>query len=315
MSTSVLVIGGSGFIGQALLRALSEAKIETTALIFSNRNQASRIPELAGLKLLMAPSSGVEDLSRSLENHSFSHVVNLAAGGVQPDFRHIDKLTQSNSVLLLNLLQAFAVNPLTLFIHTGSWSEYGPAVPGCPIDESHSILAQSVYGGAKAAATVAGNGFAAANNIPFVTLRLFHVYGPGEPEHRLTPYLITRLSEGNAVELSAGDQIRDYVFVDDVADAYVKVIETDHIEPYKAYNVCSGEPVTVRFVCESVAHELQAPDALLGFSALPPRADEAHEVVGANTRLGLAANWEPRTPLSIGIRKTIDAVQRKVIDG
>lgn len=305
---TVLVGGGTGFIGKVLLRRLVAAGYRTTALVFADRGQRARLPQLDGMAVIEAASPQAIDLDATLDGPTPEVVINLAAGGVRPEDRGSAALADGNRELLSRMLEAFSTSPPRLFIHAGSWSEYAPAEAGAPITEDHPLQGGSGYGGAKAEAEQSGRALAADRGIPFVTLRLFHVYGPGEPGHRLMPYLIERLADGRSVELTPGDQVRDFLFVDDAADAFLAAAHAQTLGTGDAYNVCTGEPVTVRHVVEAVADAMAAPRALLRFGALPHRADESPWMVGCNERFTTAAGWRPRVSLEDGIRRILDTV-------
>ena len=304
---SVLVVGGTGFIGGAVIKALLAAGIPTTALAFVDRDQPVRLASVEGLEILTVASSRTEHLAPALAGRRFNHVINLAAGGVGPGGRNPDDMMDSNAGLLSRLLEAVSSSPPKIFLHTGSWSEYAPPHNKERLTEDHPLEARSVYGVAKAAATTAGTGLAASLGIPFVTLRLFHVFGPGEAAHRLNPYLIDRLSAGKPAALSPGDQVRDFVFVGDVAQAYIAAVQAPDFEKHSAYNISSGQPVTVRHAAEVVADALGRPRDLLHFGALSARQDEAPWVVGDNARFAEAAGWRASTSLRDGVEQTVAA--------
>ncbi len=304
---SVLVAGGTGFIGGALLRKLTANGFQTTALAFADRHQAERLPALAGLAVLSVPSAGPDDLRDGLSGRSFDYVINLVSGGVRPGDRGPANLREGNLVFLTRLLEAVAAAPPKLFLHAGSWSEYAPPDNQTPIPESHPLQFGAGYGGAKSLAERDGSSRAAGLGIPFATLRLFHVYGPGEPEHRLTPYLISSMAAGREADLSPGDQVRDFVYVDDVADAFIAALSCNSPVAGGAYNLCSGIPVTVRRVVETLAGILEFPDEKLRFGALPPRPDEPAWVVGDKARFEKATGWRPNHTLAEGLEKTVTA--------
>ena len=302
---SVLVVGGTGFIGRRLLFRLVAEGFQTTAIAFSDRGQAKRLPDIAGLTVLSTESFGSAYLISSLSAQRFNYIINLTAGGVRPEDRNPESLKESNAVFLIRLLEAAVASPPKLFIHTGSWSEYAPPENKTPIPESHPLQYGVGYGGAKAMAERDGSACATRLGIPFVTLRLFHTYGPGEPGHRLTPYLMSSMAAAQVAELSRGDQVRDFLFVDDVVDAFIATLCSDQLDAGSAYNVCSGVAVSVRKVVETLASVLDFPHDKLHFGALPARPEEAPWVVGDNTLFEKATGWRPRHTLEEGIRKTV----------
>lgn len=302
---SVLVAGATGFIAQALFRCLETLEIPTQALVFTDRGQLQRIPGRASFEVHEASAADNASMEEAIESASPEIVVNLAAGGVSPDERQPDNLTDGNAGLLESLLKACAKNPPRLFLHAGSCSEYGPADEGTLITENHPVTPTSKYGVAKAAASELGFSLAPELGVPMVTFRLFHVYGNGEKETRLIPDLIKRLGANKAADLTPGDQVRDFIYVDDAANAFRVAWDAAELEPYQVFNVCSGSPVTVRAVAEKVADAMEKPHDLLNFGALPKREDEEPWIVGDNAKFTGAAGWRPGVTLDEGIRRMV----------
>ena len=302
---SVLVAGATGFIAQALFRCLETLEIPAQALVFTDRGQLQRIPVRAGLEVHEASSTDTASMEEAIENASPEIVVNLAAGGARPGERQPDNLGGGNAGLLSRLLEACAKNPPRLFLHAGSWSEYGPADEDALITEDHPVTPTSEYGAAKAAASELGFSLAPELGVPMVTLRLFHVFGIGESETRLIPSLMKGLDAGLPVDLTPGGQVRDFIYVDDAANAFRAAWDAAELEPYQVFNVCSGSPVTVRAVAEKVADAMEKPHDLLNFGALPKREDEEPWIVGDNAKFTGAAGWRPGVTLDEGIRRMV----------
>ena len=110
-----------------------------------------------------------------------------------------------------------------------------------------------MYGAAKAVAFLAGNALAVRLGTPFVALRLFSAFGVHEAPQRLAPYLIHHLTQDQTVALTPGDQVRDFLYEDDVVDALIVAADSETVRPGAVYNVCSGRPTRVREVGEMVA--------------------------------------------------------------
>lgn len=306
---SVLVLGGTGFIGRALILYLASAGFSVAALAISGRSQRDRLPKkVEGLDFINAGSAGQSDIANALAGRRFDAVINLAASGVRPDQRTPENLYDGNIALLLNTLSAVAVSPPKLFIQTGSWFEYGPVEKPHRLAESHSLLTHSIYGSAKVAAFVMGAAAAHAMNIPFVSLRLFHVYGPGESSHRLIPYMVDKLLRGERVDLTGGEQIRDFIYLEDVLAAYKAALLSPNIGQNPVYNVCTGIPCTVRQMCETVADTLGITRKLLNFGSVPYRDDETLWSVGDETLIHKVSGWKAETTLQRGVEKTIETL-------
>lgn len=110
----------------------------------------------------------------------------------------------------------------------------------------------------------------------FAWCRLFYLYGEGEDERRLVPYIRRQLGAGQQVLLTRGDQVRDFI---DVKDAARMVVDVALGREEGAVNICSGEAVTVRQLAERIADEYGRRE-LLRFGARPENTFDLPRVVG-----------------------------------
>ncbi len=193
---SVLVLGGTGFIGGNLLRKLISSGFQTTAIGFADRGQPERLSLVDGLNVLPAASSKQADMRACLSGHRFNFIINLTSGGVHPADRTPANLEESNSAFLVRLLEAVSDLPPELVIHAGSWSEYAQRIDKVPVNENHRLQYGSDYGGAKSIGERGGKGCAARVGVSLWEPRVFHIFWPGGPEHRLGAYLMFKKSAG-----------------------------------------------------------------------------------------------------------------------
>jgi UDP-glucose 4-epimerase len=309
---SALVTGATGFIGSVLVKRLLAEGVQVACLIRSRHRAPGALVSLAGARVIEISSFQVAELKAKLAGSSAETVFHLASYGVQQQARDTSQLLEGNVALLCNLLEATSEWPLRRFLHAGSCSEYGlPAQKGTPISESQVLRPTSMYGAAKAASFEFGNALALQLETPFVALRLFGVFGSHEAPQRLAPYLIQRLKHDQPVDLTPGEQVRDFLYEDDVTDAFLAAASAEALQLYEAYNVCSGHATSVRDFGETVADALGKPRQLLHWGERPYRPDEPMWQVGDNRRFAAAASWSPRFSVQDGIRRMISAAGKK----
>lgn len=296
-----LVVGGTGFIGSRLVRALVEQGSDVTCVSLPGTD-TSRLDGVP-VRLLEADASDPASLRRVLDGAVFHRVFNLAAYGVDPSFRDPRAMLDGNAGIIASLVQAVAERDIDMLVHVGSCAQYGAAPFGTPIAEDHPQRPDTLYGAAKCAAEVYGRAAAVVFGVPFTTLRLFHVYGVGEPPKRLVPYLLGRLAANESVDLTPGEQSRDLTYVDDVASALIAASTAGDAVDGGAFNVCSGMPTTVRSIAETAARVLGRSPALLNFGAVPYRDDEVMWQVGDPSALTAATGWRPRFSLAEGLQR------------
>jgi UDP-glucuronate decarboxylase len=137
--------------------------------------------------------------------------------------------------------------------------------------------------------------------------RIFFLYGPHEHPDRLVPAVIRAILEGRMANTSHGEQVRDYLYADDVADVFVRLLDTDFCG---AINVGSGRPVTLKTIIRRVADLMGRPE-LIALGAIPASPTDKPLVVADTTRLQATLNWTPAWDLDRGLRASIDYWRRE----
>ncbi|MGA9567923.1 MAG: NAD(P)-dependent oxidoreductase [Candidatus Korobacteraceae bacterium] len=309
---SALVTGSTGFLGSVLVGRLLAQNVEVTCLVRS-RSLAKAAWLVGDTRVRIVEFEG-DDLEAKLADVSAEAVFNLASYGVREGDCDVDEMIHGNITILLRLLRATAGWPLRRFVHAGSCSEYGyPEQEGIPLAESHRLQPKTLYGAAKAASVLCGSALAYSLGVPFVTLRLFGVYGSGEGPQRLIPYIIYKLASDLAVDLTGGEQVRDLLFEDDAISAFLAAITSEGIESGQVYNICSSRPVRIRDMGEMVADAMNKPRDLLHWGARPYRTGEPMWLVGDNSRFrGVASRWFPTIDLQEGVRLLVEHTGRVI---
>jgi nucleoside-diphosphate-sugar epimerase len=132
--------------------------------------------------------------------------------------------------------------------------------------------------------------------------RLFFLYGPHEYPSRLVPSVVTTLLSGGIARCTHGEQLRDFLHVEDAASAFVTLLDSDVQGPV---NIASGAPIAVRDVVLTAARYLDAVDRVQ-LGAIPLAAGEPSLLVGDTRRLRDELEWVPSRTLCAGIHETVD---------
>lgn len=304
----VLVTGATGFVGSALTRRLSAEGIDVVCLVRKDRSNPHRLRELPRVTCVETDFSAAE-LNELVPTYGPEVVFHLAAAGVRPDDRDPEQVVTGNVGLTTRLIQACAKRSPRQFIFAGSCSEYAPIATGALLREDHSLLATSLYGAAKASAYLCGRALAMSLSLPFVSLRLFGIFGPGEGPERLIPHLYAHFSSGSAPSLTPGGQARDFTYIDDIVEAFLVAAMHRSLEPYRAYNVCSGRPFYVRDVASLVARATAYMNADLGLGKRPYRVDESLWIVGDPTSFSGTTGYVPRISVEEGISRMVSELR------
>jgi nucleoside-diphosphate-sugar epimerase len=275
-----LVTGASGFIGQHVMRVLSEREIDAHAPRIDLLTNAA---ELAAVVRELRPT----------------HLLHLAWYAVPEKFYTAPENYDWPGATVA-AVRAFAEAGGKRVTVAGTCVEYDTRFGFCT-EELTPLAPDTPYGVAKDAARRLVQSYAAASDLSFAWARLFFVYGPGERSARLIPSVIQSLLQGREAKTTEGKQLRDFMHVRDVAEALVAILLSD---VRGAVNVASGTPVPVRDVVRMIGEQLGAVDRL-GIGALPSRA-EAPMIAGNPRRLREEVRWEPKFDLRSGIADTIE---------
>jgi UDP-glucose 4-epimerase len=302
---SVLVTGGTGFIGQHVVRRLVQDRHMVTTL------QRSGWRPVGVRDLLRASEMTPASLRDLLRGRSFDWVIHLAAAGTHPAERDVETLFRVNVDVARALTELSATWPARAMFVAGSGAEYAPGVDRTPRVESSPLEAHRLYPASKAAGTLVAVAIASAAKLPLAVGRLFGVYGPGEAPHRLLPSLMAGLQAGKRVPLSMGKQERDFIYVEDVVDAIVEILHSLERSPKALImNIASGHANSVRSFAETTADVLGADRALLGFGDLSTRPDEVPYFCGDPSMVYAYTGWKPRQDLRAGIARAVEALKR-----
>ena len=177
----------------------------------------------------------------------------------------------------LNLAKGATAAGVGRFIGIGTCFEYD--LTGGILSVDTPLRPISPYAATKAAAYLALSQNLAISNVQFAWCRLFYLFGENEDERRLVPYIRSRLEKKKIVELTSGNQIRDFM---DVRDAGRMIAEVALSDIQGAINICTGIPVTVRQLAEKIADEYEA-RKLLQFGVRPANPVDPPCVVGKVT--------------------------------
>lgn len=298
----VLVTGATGFLGSYVTRNLIKKGFEVGAIIRSQSNCYRLSDCLSSITLHTACLEDQESIKKVFADFSPEIVIHCAAYGVDYRQHEIYSLYKVNVGGTISLFQNAADSGVKRFIHTGSCFEY--AARDFPISEEDLIKPWGSYGVSKAAATMFVLQQGSDLGIPVVVLRPFGMYGPYEGTHRLIPQLIVSLLKNQYFNLTYGGQVRDYTYVEDIAEAFVKLVDGKQFPSGDVLNVGSGTGISIHQLGTQVA-TLIGKDHLLNWGAIPSRKNEPKMLVADNNKIYKLIGWKPKTTLIRGLKNTI----------
>ena len=290
----VLVTGATGFIGQHLCRQGVAAGLDVHTL--------GRRPGPNGTIDHRADLTRPNDVAAIVAKVSPEVVVNLASPGVSwgtATFIEILPALVLGTEALLTACAALPARPAV--VHVGSAFEY--VSQNRPIREDDPLIpSASRYAAAKAAQSSVVGSFH--EMLPITLLRAFTVYGAGDVAPRFGSFLIGRVLAGDPVDTTAGEQIRDFLHVDDLCRCLWIAAAHQNPKPHiEILNVGSGQPLPFRdyvmAIADALTKEGHSPD--IRFGAQPYRQGEPMISVPDLTQLHAILPWRPRILFAEGI--------------
>lgn len=269
----LFVTGGTGFVGGHFIEQAMAAGHVVTAL---------RRPGSAARRPLAAQPQWVEG---SLEDDFGALwarqdvLVHLAAHTANPPYADLPTCLRWNVLAPLALAEQARRGGVQRFVVAGSCFEYGHAA-GEAVRPQDKLAPNNAYASSKAAASVAFLGWAREHRLQLQLLRIFHVFGEGEPERRFWPALRRAALAGEDFPMSPGEQLRDFVPVEEAARQFVAALDFDDVpagRPRQAH-VATWQPQSLLAFAR---HWWQAWGATgqLQPGALPYRAGESMRLV------------------------------------
>ncbi len=305
----IFLTGANGFVGARVARQLLEQGHEVHGLVRPGSSQW-RLRDLGDQLALhsgdLANRDRLAHILRCIRPEACIHTAWYAEPGKYLHARaNLDCVTMS-----LSLLEELAHAGCQQVVMTGTCAEYAPSQS--PLTEDDPIHPATVYAACKSALRQVGERLAELLGIRFVWARLFYLYGPDEDLRRLLPSVVQALRQGRIFTASSGNQIRDYLHVDDVSRALIALAT----QPMAGVvNVASGMGVSVRHFLETVARLLGQPESI-AFGGHELRGWEPPRLVGDPTRLH-SLGWQPHFALVKGLQSCLqeDVVAEPVIVG
>jgi nucleoside-diphosphate-sugar epimerase len=293
----VLVTGATGFIGSHLTRYLVEKGCEVY-IIHRQESNLWRITDLISqVELIPYDLLNLADRN-NLPQIKFDVCIHSAWYAVPGKY-----LMAQENINFLNATLTLAMKLQELgcqhFIGIGSCFEYDTSLGY--LSETSPTKPQHLYSASKLATQITLEQWAKTLGMKFSWVRLFYQYGTFEDQRRLVPAVITSLLQQNPVKLTLGEQIRDFLHIEDVAAAIYAVAQAELLG---VVNIGSGQPVTVREIAGTIGTIL-ARTELLEFGAIPYSPSDPKFICANNYRLRQETNWTPRYTLETGLVETI----------
>jgi dolichol-phosphate mannosyltransferase len=296
----ILVLGASGFVGANLFHLLLGQRDDVVGTIL--HTPAWRLSGVPDKNIVAADLLVDANLDNVLQRTTPRTVFNCVAYGAYSFESDSELIYQTNFNLTAKLLQRLEGMGIVCYVHSGSSSEYGDKVAGPGEDDLPQP--NSDYAVSKVACANLIRFYGKKKKFRCANLRLFSVYGPLEDSSRLIPAVIKHGSEGGYPPLVNGAISRDFVYVQDAAEAYVDTA-LNLREPHygESFNIGSGNKTTIAEVARASA-ELFAIKQQPVFGEMEARKWDVADWFSSQRKTTEVLGWKARTDLRTGLALT-----------
>jgi len=281
---SVMVTGSHGFVGRKLVKRFKDYGVEVIAVDIKNGIDILRLESFADIKRV--------DI-----------VVHLAAKTFVPDaFANPAEIYKSNIIGTINILEYCRLKSIKEMIYTSSYVYGTPEY--LPVNEEHKTNIQNPYGRSKLIGEMICMGYFNDYGVVPVIFRPFNIFGAGQAENFLIPSIIKQtLSNDETIIVRDLSPKRDYIYIDDVIDAYMYAIFNYTSNNPEVFNVGYGKSFSVKEIINKI-QKIAATDKRV-VSMGESRKNEIPDCVADITKLKKHFKWIPQYNIEEGLKQTV----------
>lgn len=295
-----MITGPTGAIGVALCRRLLDAGVIVYAAIRPDSARVKELPKSEGLHVVSCDLKEIAALSERI-NTPMDAFFHLAWGGTIGEGRNDTELQLRNVEYTLQAVQAAARLECKVFIGAGSQAEYG-RVNGV-LKPNTPCFPETGYGIAKLCAGQMSRLECEKLGMDHIWARILSVYGPYDGPLTMITGTIQTLLHGEKPRLTAGEQLWDYLYTDDAAEALYRMAL--YGKNGAVYPLGSGQAYPLRSYVETLRDAID-PALALGFGEIPYGPRQVMRLQADISDLQRDTGFEPKVPFTVGIRKTIE---------
>lgn len=312
----VLVTGSGGFVGSHLVENLIEQGAQVTALVHYNSQKSTAcLKYISGSRDLRVVFGDINDPFFCLDLVKDQEFIFHLGGQISVPYSFLaPKIFFDTNVLgTINLLEAAKNSTIKRFIYGSSSEVYGTILKK-PVDEDYPLNAQSPYAASKIGAEQAVISYFFSFGLPVTIIRPFNTYGPHQSTRAVIPSIITQIlsSSSKKIKLGSLTTARDFVYVKDVAKAYIKLAMLN-TSVGKIINVGTGRSENLLTLCQIIMDLTNIKKQIvIDKSRARPEKSEILDQFSNNAKLKKLTGWEPKTALEDGLTETVQWFRKNI---
>lgn len=298
----VLLTGATGLIGKYAIKPLIDAGFEVFAVSYSGCNEQLKNDGVNWVKTNLLNFEDIKSLFEKVKPEYLLHFAwDTTPGSYLESNSNFDWHQAS-----LEMLKQFKSNGGKRAVFAGTCFEYEFEYEGqgTPLKENGKLNPTFTYAKCKNLLRQIATLYSDKNDISFGWGRIFYVFGEGEHENRLVPKVINTLTQDKEMTFSTGELVKDYMFAADIAEAFVKFLDTN-VEG--CVNIASGRPLKIKELVSLIAKKL-GKEHLIKFENKP--VNEPNVILGDNTRLTKEIKYTPKHSLDEALDIVINSIRR-----
>jgi len=299
----ILITGGTGFIGSAIVNKLTSYYDDINIISKPNDNfwRIENIRKCSIYRVDLANFKAIEKCVKKINPEIVFHLAGYIS--FERNLEAFDKCFRINYQNTKNLLLSLNNVEYDLFINTGTAMEYGNNKP--PFKESFREDPISPYSASKVFATKYCELLANLYDKPIITVRPTITYGPRQIGRLLIPWLIFSGIEGEPLDLTPCEQIRDFIYIEDVVDAYIQLSENyQKIKNERIFNISSGKGIKILTIIDIIRNVLKDTNFKVGEKAY--RSGEPMEIYASIDKIKNITGWYPKWTIKDGLESTLN---------
>ena len=313
----IFVTGADGFIGSHLVESLVKKNFQVKALVLYNH--MNRFGWLDNIDIDI--KNKIDIVSGDIRDYNFLKnstkgadiIVNLAALiGIPYSYEASHSYLETNIIGTHNILNASIENSIGKVIQTSTSEVYGSHVTKNKLKENSFQYAQSPYAASKIASDQLCNSYYSTYDLPVTIIRPFNTFGPRQSIRAIIPTIICQILDGNkSVKLGNTNSYRDFNYVSDTIDSFLKIINSKKNLSGEAFNVGSSYQLSMKDLTFLIADLMNVDIKIIKDSKrVRPKKSEVMSLLANNSRVKTVVSWKPRyfgrRGLIEGLKITID---------
>lgn len=308
---TILITGGCGFIGSALVRLLA-SQAQVRVLDDLSTGKAVNLDGVTGVDLRIGSILDLDTVAKAVDG--IDVIFHLACLGVRHSIGHPMENHAVNALGTLNLLEEARRRGVRKLVYTSSSEIYGTAVK-VPMDEDHPPWPHTVYGAAKLAGEAYVRAYHRTYGLPTVILRPFNAFGPrshheGDSGEVIPKFLVRAMNGLPPIVFGDGQQTRDFTYVEDTVGGIAAAAEREEAIG-ETINLGSGREITVLELAKIVAR-------VTGVEVEPvfekPRPGDVLRLYADSRRAEQLLGWRAQTDLGTGMQRLLAWWQQQGTD-